>query len=237
MTQRHGKLSARVGPGGTVLSLIARPLTVPVLRAHADGSLQLPDLGERIAGATRTTLRGKVENLRGIGALEREVVGGMPYEVENQLTAAGQAILDVAVAVEAWLAQAPQGPIALGTGEAKEVILALVGGWSSHILHALAAQPRSLTALSSAIDALSYPALERRLSAMRATRLVEPAVVERRGAKSYALTEWARGAAIPLLAAGRCESAHLAEQTISLLTEIDLESIRFLAEPLVELEG
>ena len=76
--------------------------------------------------------------------------------------------------VEAWLAQAPQGSIPLGSEPAKGAIRALVGGWGSTMLRALAARPLSLTELSSVITgSLSYPALERRSRAMRAARQLE----------------------------------------------------------------
>src|SRR5215467_11751237 len=110
---------ARVRAGGTVLSLLASPLCAPILRAHDEGPLRLPDLRERIGGAAQTTLRGQVGNLRSIGALERQVRSGMPYTVENELTDAGRGILDVADLVEAWLSRAPQGPIAFGSESAK----------------------------------------------------------------------------------------------------------------------
>lgn len=225
---------ARVRAGGTVLSLIAGPLSVPILRAHLEGPLRLPDLRERIGGAAQTTLRGQVGNLRAIGALERQVRGGMPYTVENQLTEVGRGVLGVATIVEAWLAQAPQGSIALGSEPAKGAIRALVGAWGSTTLRALAAQPLSLTELSSAIPELSYPALERRLSAMRAARQVELRPDGGRGAKPYAVTEWTRQAVGPLTAAGRCECEHLAEVTEP-LTRIDIEAAFLLAVPLVDL--
>src|SRR3954454_18768092 len=103
----------RARAGGSILSLIAGPLRVPILRAHLDGPLRLSDLHQR-TGAAQTTLRGHVGNLRGIGALERHVRGGMPYTVENEITETGLGILAVADIVEAWLARAPQGSIALG---------------------------------------------------------------------------------------------------------------------------
>jgi DNA-binding HxlR family transcriptional regulator len=215
--------------------LIAGPLSVPILRAHLDGPLRLPDLRERIGGAAQTTLRGQVGNLRDIGALERHVRAGMPYTVENELTDVGRGILAVADVVEAWLASAPQGPIALGSEPAKGAMRALIGGWGSTILRALAAQPLSLTALSSVITDHSYPALERRLSAMRAARLIEPRPDGWRGAKPYAVTEWARQAVGPLVAAGRCECDHLAESTEP-LTRLDIEAGFLLTVPLVDLE-
>jgi DNA-binding HxlR family transcriptional regulator len=226
---------ARVRAGGTVLSLLAGPLSVPILRAHADGPLRLPDLRERIGGAAQTTLRGQVGNLRGIGALERHVRGGMPYTVENGLTDVGRGVLDVAEVVEAWLAQAPQGAIALGSEPAKGAIRALIGGWGSTMLRALAARPLSLTELDSVISDLSYPSLERRLSAMRAARQVEVLAGGEGGAKPYAVTEWTRQAVGPLVAAGRCECVHLSAVT-ERLTRIDIEAAFLLAVPLVDLE-
>jgi DNA-binding HxlR family transcriptional regulator len=224
----------RVRAGGTVLSLIAGPLSVPILRAHLEGPLRLPDLRERIGGAAQTTLRGQVGNLRSIGALERHVRSGMPYTVENELTEAGKGVLAVAALVEAWLAQAPQGPIALGSEPAKGAIRALVGAWGSTMLRALAARPLSLTELSSVIADLSYPALERRLSALRAARQVELRPDGGRGAKPYAVTEWTRQAVGLLVAAGRCECEHFAEITEP-LTRIDIEAAFMLAVPLVDL--
>jgi DNA-binding HxlR family transcriptional regulator len=225
---------APVRAGGTVLSLIAAPLSVPILRAHTDGPLRLPDLRERIGGAAQTTLRGQVGNLRAIGALERHVRSGMPYTVENELTEAGRGVLGVATVVEAWLAQAPQGSIALGSESSKGAIKALVGAWGSTVLRSLAAQPLSLTELSSAIPELSYPALERRLSALRAARQIELRLDGGRGAKPYAVTEWTRQAVGPLAAAGRCECEHFADATEP-LTRIDVEAAFLLAVPLVDL--
>ena len=228
-------LPAPVRAGGTVLSLIAAPLSVPILRAHLEGPLRLPDLRERIGGAAQTTLRGQVGNLRGIGALERQVRSGMPYTVENELTPVGLGVLSVAEVVEAWLECAPQGSIPLGSESAKGAIRALIGGWGSTMLRALAARPLSLTELSSVINDHSYPALERRLSAMRAARQLESRPNGDRGAKPYGVTEWTRQAVAPIVAAGRCECQHLAQSTEP-LTRLDIEAAFLLAVPLVDLQ-
>ncbi len=225
---------ARVRAGGKVLSLLATPLCVPILRAHMDGPLRLPDLRDRIGGAAQTTLRGQVSSLRGIGALERRVGEGMPYTVENELTDIGRGILEVADIAEAWLARAPQGAIVFGSEPAKGAIKALVGGWSSTVLRVLAAEPLSLTELDSVISELSYPSLERRLSAMRAARQVEVRVGGAGAAKPYAVTNWTRQAVGPLVAAGRCECRYLTGMTDP-LTRIDIEAAFLLAIPLVEL--
>lgn len=226
--------STQLRAGGTVLSLLAGPLCAPILRAHLDEPLRLPDLRERIGGAAQTTLRGQVGNLRGIGALERQVRSGMPYTVVNELTAAGRDILAVAEAVEAWLSLAPQGPIALGSEPSKGAIRALVGGWDSTVLRALSARPLSLTELDGVISDLSYPSLERRLSAMRAARQIEIQPSLKGKSKPYAVTEWTRRAVGPLVAAGRCECRHLADATDP-LARIDIEAAFLLAVPLAAL--
>jgi DNA-binding HxlR family transcriptional regulator len=225
---------AGVRAGGTVLSLLAGPLCGPILRAHLGGPLRLPDLREQIGGAAQTTLRGQVGNLRAIGALERHVRTGMPYTVENELTDAGRGILGVAEIVEAWLSRAPHGPIAFGSEPAKGAIRSLVGGWGSTVLGALAARPLSLTELSGVISEISYPSLERRLSAMRASRQVEVLQNESGKSRPYGVTDWTRQAVGPLVAAGRCECEHIANVTDP-LTRIDIEAAFMLAVPLVVL--
>lgn len=225
---------AGVRAGGTVLSLLAGPLCGPILSAHLGGPLRLPDLRERIGGAAQTTLRGQVGNLRTIGALERHVRSGMPYTVENELTDIGRGILAVAEVVEAWLARAPQGPIAFGSEPAKGAIRSLVGGWDSTVLRILAAQPLSLTELSGVIPELSYPSLERRLSAMRASHQIEVLQNESGKARPYAVTYWTRQAVGPLIAASRCECEYIAEST-NPLARVDIEAALLLAVPLVEL--
>ncbi len=218
-----------------MISLCAGPLTAPILRAHAEGPLRLPELREKIGGAAQTTLRGHVGNPRGIGALARHERGGMPYTVENELTETGLAVLAVADALEAWLARAPQGPIALGSEPAKGAIRALIGGWGSTMLRALAARPLSLTELDALIANLSYPAIERRLSAMRAARQVEP-LPGQGGGRPYTVTPWVRQAVAPLLVAGCCECRHMAEEAET-ATQIDVEAAFLLAVPLVTLPG
>jgi len=226
----------RARAGGIVLSLLAVPLCAPILRAHLDGPLRLPELRERISGAATTTLRGQVGNLRAIGALERQVLPGVPYTVENRLSECGHEILEVAEQVEAWLSRAPQGPIELGSEAAKGAIRALVGGWDSTVIQALAAEPLSLTELSASIGGLNYPALERRLSAMRVARQIAVQPNASGQAKPYAVTEWTRRAVGPLLAAGRCECRHLAERA-GPAVEDDIEAAFLLAIPLATLSA
>jgi DNA-binding HxlR family transcriptional regulator len=158
----------------------------------------------------------------------------MPYTVENELTEMGRAVLSVADVVEDWLSQAPQGPIALGSEPAKGALRALIAGWGSTMLRALAARPLSLTELASLIGGLSYPAVERRLSAMRAARQVERLATGQGTSTPYAVTDWVRQAVAPLVVAGRCECKHMVAETEP-LARIDIEAAFLLAVPLVSL--
>ncbi len=215
--------------GGYALSLFSRALNGLVLRALADGPLRLAELRRRVGGPAQTTLRGNLENLFDGGVLEKRQ---SPHAntVDNALTPLGSELLRVSDALDAWLTLAPDGPLLLESDGGKVAIKALVNGWESTMLRALAARPLSLTELDNLISAFSYPALERRLAAMRLSGLVV-AAKGGGGGTPYAAGEWLRLAMAPLLAAVRCERRHLPTVTAP-LTRLDVETILLLALPL-----
>ncbi len=225
--------------GGYVLSLFSKALHGLVLRALSTGPLRLADLRRTVGGPAPSTLRGNLDNLIAMGALEKRHGNGNGNGrigvVDNALTPLGAELLAVADSVEAWLARAPDGPLHLESEMGKATIKALVGGWDSTMLRALAVRPFSLTELDNLISAYSYPALERRLAAMRLAGFISPA---RRngGAAPYTVAEWLRQAMGPLLAAIRCERRHLAAEAAP-LTRLDVETILLLAVRLVELSS
>jgi len=217
--------------GGHVLSLFSRALHSLVLKALADGPMRLAELREAVGGPPQTTLRGNLGNLIGMGALERR--HGQGNLVDNALTPVGTELRFVAEVLESWLARAPRGPLVLDSETGKSAVKALVGGWGSTMLRALAARPCTLTQLDNLINAFSYPALERRLSSMRLAGYVA-ALEPDGGGTPYAVTPWLRQAMAPLLAAIRCERRHMAAETAP-LTRIDVETILLLTAPLVRL--
>ncbi len=221
--------------GGHVLSLFSKVLHGLVLRALSGGPLRLAELRRKVGGPAQSTLRGNLDNLLGMGALEKRQSNGngRPNVSGNVLTPVGAEMLFVADAVETWLARAPEDPLHLENEMGKATIKALVSGWDSTMLRALAVRPFSLTALDNLISSYSYPALERRLAAMRLAGFVAP-VQGNGGATPYAVTDWLRQAMAPLLAAIRCERRHLADVTAP-LTRIDVETILLLSLPLIEL--
>lgn len=222
---------ANTRTGGQVLSLLARPLNCLTVQALGRRPMRLGDLLKELGGPSQTTLRGRLTDLVALGAVAKRG-GGMPYAVENELTDAGRDLLQVVDAIERWLARAPEGPIPLGSVAAKGAIKALAGGWESTMLRAFAARPLSLTQLDRLIGGLSYPALERRLGALRATGLVKATPA---GARTpYRISRWGREGMGPLVAAARFERLHMAESTAPLMP-IDVETAFLLATPIAEL--
>jgi DNA-binding HxlR family transcriptional regulator len=228
-----GPLRSQVRAGGLALSVLATPLNFQVLRALADHPMRLAELRKRTGLPAQTTLRGHLANLSALGVVSKRPTQQMPYAVENELTPMGRELLDVADRLQVWLQMAPDGPISLESVASKGAIKALIDGWGSRMMRALAARPLSLTELDSLISDLSYPALERRLSSMRIAGLVE-AQLGRGVGTPYGVTEWARKGIAPIAAASHCELVHLGPRSAP-VTQIDIEAAFLLATPLVGL--
>jgi DNA-binding HxlR family transcriptional regulator len=167
-----------------------------------------------------------------IGTLERQRQAAFPGTVEYASTESGRALLAIGQILERWLQEAPVGPISLGTTASKSATKALVEGWSTNIIRALAAKPLSLTDLNRLIPRISYPSLERRLGALRLADLVEPYPGEGRGTP-YRATPWLRRAIVPLAAGAWWERRYLAEPPQ--IGRLDVEAAFLLAIPLIEL--
>jgi DNA-binding HxlR family transcriptional regulator len=228
------RTDGRLRAGERVLTLLATPLNLSVLRALSERPMRLAELRQAAGLPAQTTLRGHLGILREVGALTRSSSKQTPHAVENELTSMGRDLLDVASLLEAWLKRAPEGPISLESEKAKSTVKAFIDGWGSTIMGDLALRPMSLTELDREIAELSYPALERRLSSMRMANLIE--AQPSRGTRiPYVVTEWARRGVVPLAAASRCERLHLGEVAAP-VTQADIEAAFMLATPLVELE-
>lgn len=220
--------------GSAVLALFSVPLNALVLRALADGPKRLTGLRAELGGPAQSTLRGILAKLVEIGALTRGL-GGKSSVLAYELTPLGEDLLFAADAVEGWLGLAPDGPIGLESTPAKVAIKALVGGWASTVVRALAARPLTLTELDRLIDGYTYPALERRLSAMRHAGQIELSESDNgKKGRQYRVSPWLRLGIGPLTVAARCERKHMASATAP-ITRIDVESAFLLVAPLLEL--
>lgn len=197
--------------------------------------MSLIDLRRTVGSPPPTTMRGHLRALTELGVLERHQENVFPGTVALQLARPGRDLLTVADALETWLADATMGPIELGSGAAKNSIKALVEGWVSAIVRALAAKPLALTELSRVIKGLSYPSLERRLGTMRLAGLIERSTGSGRGTP-YAVTDWLRRAMGPLISAIRWERRYLGEQATP-VSRLDVEAIFLLIAPMATLPG
>jgi len=197
--------------------------------------MSLIDLRRAIGSPPPTTMRGHLRTLTELGILERRQENAFPGAIAFELGRPGRDLLAVVDLLGSWLAEAPMGSIELGSAAAKNSVKALVEGWSSTIIRALAAKPLSLTELSRLISGLSYPSLERRLGTMRLAGLIERSTGNGRGTP-YAVTDWLRRASGPLAASIRWERRHLGDQAPP-VSRLDFEAVFLLAVPKARLTG
>jgi DNA-binding HxlR family transcriptional regulator len=225
--------SARAGT--EALRLLSTPINVHVLRALADEPRSLIDLRREAGSPPQTTMRGHLRTLTETDVLIRRRRNDFPGSLDFELTPVGEELWMVARILEGWLEDAPGGPLQLGSSAAKSTVKALVEGWATSMVRALAARPFSLTELNGLINGLSYPSLERRLGALRLAGLIERTPSNGRGTP-YAVTAWLRRAIAPLAAAARWERANAAETTAP-IRRLDAEAAFLLAVPLLRLPG
>ncbi len=220
--------------GAQALSLLAAPLHVHTLKALQEGPQGLLDLHRSVGSPPQSTMRVYTRTLEELGVLERRRQSEFPATAEYSLTPGGEALLKVAGLLQEWLMAAPDGPILLGSMAAKSATKALVGGWSSNIVRAVAARALSLTELNVLIPKVSYPTLERKVGAMRIAKLVEPQPGDGRGTP-YGPTEWLRKATIPLTSAAAWERKFASDSTPQ-IGRLDVEAAFLLSIPLIELD-
>jgi DNA-binding HxlR family transcriptional regulator len=219
--------------GAYGLSLLSVPLNVHVLRALEGESKSLIDLRRAVGSPPQTTMRGHLRTLTEIGVLTRSQQADFPGTVEYELGMAGRELLDVAEVLQKWLAEAPESPVSLGSVAAKSSIKAMVEGWSSMIVRALATGPLSLTDLNKLIPTLNYPAIERRLTALRLVGQIEARSGAGRGTP-YAVTEWLRRAVAPIVVASNWERRHVPASATP-AGSLDVEAELLLSVPLLRL--
>ncbi|HVV90802.1 MAG TPA: winged helix-turn-helix transcriptional regulator [Solirubrobacterales bacterium] len=219
--------------GAHALSLLSVPLNVEVLRALDAGPTALVDLRRAVGSPAETTMRAHLRELTELGVLERRRHVEFPGPVDCRLGAPGAELAEVADALRSWLDAAPDGPLTLGTMAATGAIKALIGGWSSTIVRALAARPLPLTDLNRLIHGINYPTLERRLAAMRLTGMVRSSRGRNRS-RPYSVTGWLRRAPGPLAAAALWERHHLSGK-VPPIAPLDAEAALLLAVPALRL--
>jgi DNA-binding HxlR family transcriptional regulator len=219
--------------GAYALSLLSVPLNVHLLEALEERPMGFVDLRRAAGSPPEATMRKQLRALAEIGILERRQGAQLGAAADYELLRAGHGLAEVARTAGAWLRGSPEGPLQLGSAPAKSVVKALVEAWSSAIVRALAARPLSLADLSRLISSLSYPALQRRLSALRYAGLVEACSDEGQG-RLYTVTPWLRAATAPLSVAARWEQERLPSPPAP-IGRLDVDAAFLLVVPLMRL--
>jgi DNA-binding HxlR family transcriptional regulator len=219
--------------GTRALVLLSTPTTAQIVEALVQGRKALADLRREVGSPPQTTMRSHLRALVETGVIERLRLHAFPASTDYELTASGRDFWAVAELLRGWLAKAPDGPLELGSTAARSAVKALVDGWDTAIIRALAARPLTLTQLDDIIASINYPSLERRLVAMRLAGQVERVSSGGRGTP-YRATTWLRHAIAPLAAAAQWERLNHAPVT-SPISRLDVEAAFLLAIPMVEL--
>jgi DNA-binding HxlR family transcriptional regulator len=220
--------------GAQALTVLAAPLHIHTLKALEDGPMELLDLRRAVGSPPESTMRVYTRALEELDILERRRSNEFPATARYTITPVGLGLLKVADFLQEWLQAAPDGPILLGSVAARNGTKALIAGWSSNIVRAVAARAVSLTDLNMLIPKISYPTLERKLGAMRTAKLVSPQPGEGRGTP-YGATEWLRQAVIPLTSAVSWER-QFPPEPVAQIGRLDVEAAFLLSIPLMVLD-
>ncbi len=155
-----------------------------------------------------------------------------PIDWDTSLRAspAGQELLFVAFTLERWLNSCPAGSLQLGP-EAGPALSALLCGWSSAVVHALAGRPLTIAEVTSTVGTLSPDGIEDRIEEMVSAGLLDVIVEEE---ERFAVTDWLRAAIAPLGAAARLEHRYPPGDTAP-IAALDVEAAFQLTLPLLEL--
>lgn len=218
--------------GMQALSLLAAPLNIHVLRTLGREFTPLPELRRAVGYPPVTTMRSYLRTLRELRAIERRREEDFPGSISYAITKSGERLLEVGDLLQRWLDSAPEGSLKLGSTASKSAIKALADGWEVGLVRALAARPLSLTELDRLIPSVTYPALERRLTAMRQVGLLEPCTDRNGRGAPCQVTPWLRYAVTPLSAAMNWEHQCMPEQAVA-PGPLDVEAVFLLAMPLL----
>jgi DNA-binding HxlR family transcriptional regulator len=194
--------SARIG-----LRLLRPELGRAILRdALATRPMGISDLCAQLMLESDTSLREQLEQLEGVGAIEKRK-GGLSPGGEFHLTPAGQALIEVAALVGAWLTSRPGSPLSPEGDAGWRAFAALADAWEVALIHHLLVRASSRRDLLETIP-VGREKLKRMLRRLRGAGLLRTLDPDAR-APRYVVTVWARRAIGVLLSVADWERAHL----------------------------
>lgn len=148
-------------------------------------------------------------------------------------TPAGREVPFVGEVLKEWLRRCPDGALELGPN-AGPVLWPLLSAWSSTVLHAFAAGPRTVAEACEAIQVLDLDRVETRIDLLEDAGLLEAQPCEPDEEEPYAITDWLRLAVAPLAAAARMELRHPPGDTAP-ISALDVEAAFHFTLPLLRL--
>lgn len=212
----------------------AGALTLMYVASSVSRRYLLQMLLEGLLGAERSSdadvRRAEDEGLAEVGRLV-EAVGDEGDTL--RVTTEGKELLFVSSVLRDWLGHSPRGRLRLGDPAAGRALGALVFGWSTTVVHALAKGPLSLLELTRTVDTVSTEVVIERVGYLEANDLVEVRIGAD-GKKRYAATKWLREGVAPLAAAARLER-HFPAADIVPPDDLDIGAAFLLTMPLIEL--
>lgn len=131
-----------------------------------------------------------------------------------------------------WLAECPYDPLSPGP-EAEGALAALLDGWCSTVVHALAARPLSVAEVAAAEGTPDEGTAAEQIAAMESVGLLSSAPGGD-GELRFEATAWLRHAIAPLAAAARLE-LQLPQGETAPIVPLDVEAAFLLTLPLVAL--
>jgi len=155
-------------------------------------------------------------------------------ETVMQPTPAGREVPLVGAALHRWLQSRLGSPVGLGKGSS-DPLWALLAGWSSTVIHALAAGPRTEDEVQEAVGVLDAREIDARLALLAEVGLLHVLPGED-GEPRFEATEWLRLAVGPLAAAARMELRHPCGDTAP-IAAADAEAALRLTLPLLRMKS
>ena len=226
----------RARAGALTLLYLSSPLERPVLRTLMAELTTGVKVQEIVPPDPEHMVMGVFEDSYLLEPADPDHPPGEPIGPDTVMrpTPAGREVPFVGTVLARWLRRCPQGPLKHGE-ESGRHMAALLGGWGSMTIHALAGGPLSAAQVCETVQVLDRKAVDARIGAMLETGLLESAPGEGPdGEPLVQPTGWLRRAVGPLAAAARMELRFPPGDTAP-IGALDVEAAFQLALPLLKL--
>jgi len=233
------------GPSGAGYKARAGALTLLYLSSPMERNVLSTMLAEATTGISLQEIKPPDPEFLSMGIFEDSYLlepadpdhpPGMPIGPDTKLrpTPAGREVPYVGAVLANWLGRCPAGPLEQGEESAPHVS-ALLNGWASMTIHALAGPPLTAAQVCDAVKVIDPDVVNARIEAMLMTDLLQEADGDGPGGEPrMQATEWLRRSIAPLAAAARMELRFPPGDTAA-ISALDVEAAFALTLPLLKL--